>query len=119
MFLDKESKNLLDKIIAINEIHPEYEGMIPTEDIESACKSIHIDEVDIPRILDGMRDKKLLKYEALPQYEPYEVFLTQDGKTYKEINKLKQCAKWKERFGGFIIGAVVASIPWALNFFFG
>lgn len=104
MYLDKESKKMLDRMIAGGPDGPQR--VYPCEYIERAFGYA---EDEARRILKGLADKALVELAYYSSGAIAGASLTQDGKTYKEIRRMEAWDKWRERLYGFITG-VAASV---------
>lgn len=102
MFLDKESKKMLDNLIAGTPDFPR-----DTYSYDYICDAFAIEEDSMFRIVKGLETKGLVEYAFWSSDESMGITLTQAGIAYKEIQQLETWAKWKERIYGFISGVAV------------
>ena len=104
--LDKQSKLVLDSIIA-NE--SQYERYFLQKD-----KPLDISDDEMERILCGLAAGGYVTLDDINGCI-YGAHLTQKGFCYKEYQRLERADRWKERAYGFVSGAIIASIPWLLG----
>ena len=103
MFLDKESKAMLDRLIAGTPDYPRG-----TYSYDYICETFSIDEDDMFRIVKGLEEKKLVEYVRWKSGPSMGVAITQAGKAYKELRRLEAIERWKERIVGFLAGVASA-----------
>ena len=95
--LDKQSKMVLDSIIA-NE--SQYERYFLLKD-----KPLDISDDEMERILCGLAAGGYVTLDEINGCI-YGAHLTQKGFCYKEYQRLESVERWKERIVSFILGVV-------------
>lgn len=110
MYLDKESRKMLDNMIAGTPDYPRG-----TYSYDYICETFGLDEDDMFRIVKGLEEKKLVEYARWSSGGSMGVLLTQSGKAYKEIRRLETADRWKERLWGFITGVILTALAWILT----
>lgn len=114
MILDKQSRAMLDLMIQSD----------PDDDDNHSFSYPYLQELsnwsddEVSSVVNGLVAKGLAghiqyKKESFLGYavEPIQgskgVFLTQDGRKYRELIHLEQIERWKERLFGFVSGVLV------------
>ncbi len=103
MYLDKESKRMLDRLIAGGPGGPQR--VYTYEYLE---QTFGYAEDETRRILKGLADKALVELAYYSSGAIAGASLTQGGKAYKEIRRMEERDKWLERLYGFIAGVAVS-----------
>lgn len=103
MFLDKESRKMLDNLISGTPDYPRG-----TYSYDYICETFSVDEDDMFRIIEGLEEKNLVEYARWSSGPSMGVALTQAGKAYKELRRLEAPERWKERIIGFLAGVASA-----------
>ena len=109
MLLDKETKRVLDTIMAAQPDNPRNSYSYPY-----LCEVLALDEDDMFPVVKNLVEKGLAEYAYVVSGQKRRdvgIALKQDGLKYKELNRLERRERWKERF----IGAGVTILVWILQ----
>ena len=109
MKLSWDCKKVLD---AVKDLKPNNGIRFYTNEYVFQSSNLGLTPQEFTGVLDMLEEAHAIKWGD-QQHTAFA--LTEQGRSYKEIDRLERRERWKERAYGFITGAILASIPWLLT----
>ena len=109
MKLSPDCKKVLD---TVKDLKPNNGIRFYTNEYVFQSSDLGLTPQEFTGVLDMLEEAHAIKWGD-QQHTAFA--LTEQGRSYKEIDRLERRERWKERAYGFITGAILASIPWLLT----
>lgn len=106
MILSKDTRRIIDTLLTYDEDLPNRFYSVRV--LESKIK----EPIRVVDVLDELECKGMLRWGD-NQHTAFRIL--ESARSYKEIHRLEELERWKERLIGFVSGVVLTVIAWALS----